>query len=164
MGRGHDVCCSLKAMSRISPPHAGQTTGNLSAIRVSSFAHAMREASWECYCASMFAPSAASAVAALLCDSHVASLVWRGRLLAAPSPDPLAALLPRLRVADALGVVVATADYAEPIEGRRGIGTIPHQMFDILAIDTHVEAQEPPSPRVSSNLLELRPSCLTPQT
>jgi len=39
----------MKAMSRMSPPQAGQTSGNASAIRASSLAHAMREVSWESF-------------------------------------------------------------------------------------------------------------------
>ncbi len=37
----------MMAMSPISPPHAGHATGNASAIRARSLAHAMREVSWE---------------------------------------------------------------------------------------------------------------------
>ena len=38
---------SLKAMSRMSPPHMGHAIGNASAIFARSFAHAIREVSWE---------------------------------------------------------------------------------------------------------------------
>ena len=43
-------CSSLKEMRRMSPPQAGHTTGNSSAIRASSLAQAMREVSWERFC------------------------------------------------------------------------------------------------------------------
>jgi hypothetical protein len=43
MGRGSVI----KLISRLSPPHAGQSSGNSSPTRVSSFAQAVREVSCE---------------------------------------------------------------------------------------------------------------------
>jgi hypothetical protein len=37
----------MKEMSRMSPPHAGHSRGNASPTRAISFAHAIRDVSWE---------------------------------------------------------------------------------------------------------------------
>jgi hypothetical protein len=37
----------MNAMSRMSPPHPGHAKGNSSPTRAMSFAHAIREVSWE---------------------------------------------------------------------------------------------------------------------
>ncbi len=44
---------AVNAMSRMSPPHAGHTSRNASAIRASRLAHARREVSWDRVCVSV---------------------------------------------------------------------------------------------------------------
>ena len=48
----------MNEMSRMSPPQAGHSSGNASAIRASSFAHAMRDVSWDRFSVSVSAPPA----------------------------------------------------------------------------------------------------------
>ena len=59
------------------------------------------------------------------------------RLLLPPRPDPLPALVPRERVADALGALVTGTDDREPVERERGPSAVSHEMFEGLAIGTH---------------------------
>jgi len=44
---GHWPRLGCNAMSRMSPPHPGHSSGNSSPTRAMSFAHAIREVSWE---------------------------------------------------------------------------------------------------------------------
>ena len=48
----------MNEMSRMSPPQAGHISGNASAIRASSFAHAMRDVSWDRFSVSVSAQPA----------------------------------------------------------------------------------------------------------
>jgi len=48
----------MNEMSRMSPPQAGHSSGNASAIRASSFAHAMRDVSWDRFSVSVSAQPA----------------------------------------------------------------------------------------------------------
>ena len=63
--------------------------------------------------------------------------IWTRRLLLPPRPDPLPALVPRQRVADALRAVVAATDDREPFEGERRPSAVSHQVLEGLAIGTH---------------------------
>ena len=71
-------------------------------------------------------------------EVHYALCVRSRCLLIPPRFDPLTALVPRQRVEDALGLVAAAADYAEPFECKRGPGTVPHEMLQGLTGDTHL--------------------------
>jgi len=59
------------------------------------------------------------------------------RLLSAAGPDPLPALVPWERVADALRAVVAATDDREPFESERGPSAVSHQVLEGRAIGTH---------------------------
>jgi len=71
---------------------------------------------------------------------HASRVRSRRLLLVAARPDPLPALVPRERVADALRAVVAATDDREPFEDERGPSAVSHEMLEGLAIGTHFGA------------------------
>jgi len=108
------------AMRRMSPPQAGHTIGNASAIRATSLAHAMREVSWE-RVAAIASPSASCADGAAEAPSPRPSPAGRGSKATFPI---------------AIAVTSGRLD-REPFESERRPGAVSHQVLEGLAIGTH---------------------------
>ena len=53
-------------------------------------------------------------------------------------PDPVGGLVPGHHIADASDAAVGVADHGEPLECKRGPGTVPQEMLERLKVARHV--------------------------